>query len=53
MSENFSSISQVFSSPALEQKKHFEAILPRPDTIHNNGTKISFFIAAQPQAQIK
>jgi hypothetical protein len=30
MSENFSSISQVLSSPALEQKKHFEAILPRP-----------------------
>jgi hypothetical protein len=30
MSKNFSSISQVLSSSALEQKKHFEAILPRP-----------------------
>jgi hypothetical protein len=29
--EIFSSKSQVLSSPALEQKKHFEAILPRPD----------------------
>jgi hypothetical protein len=28
--ENFSSISQVPSSLALEQKKHFEAFLPRP-----------------------
>jgi hypothetical protein len=30
MSKNFSLISQVLSSSALEQKKHFEAILPRP-----------------------
>jgi hypothetical protein len=30
MSKNFSSISQVLSSSALEQKKDFEAILPRP-----------------------
>jgi hypothetical protein len=30
MSKNFSSISQVLTSSALDQKKHFEAILPRP-----------------------
>ncbi len=30
LKKKFSSISQVLGSSALEQKKHFEAILPRP-----------------------
>jgi hypothetical protein len=40
MSKNFSSISQVLSSSALEQKKHFDAILPRPGLTHKFWKKI-------------
>jgi hypothetical protein len=38
MSKNFSSISQELSSSALEQKKHFEAILPRLALDRENPT---------------
>jgi hypothetical protein len=52
MSKNFSSISQVLSSSALEQKKNFEAILPRPDLYQTLDAEMYYENIKIPQDRV-